>query len=445
MLFHKEYITNSLMPRIRELWQSSQNTSPVFLPEIKYAEKKANEDWINESMRLIQLQLKAFPSHTPFPFTNKAGKEQITPRQKVWIKDMEDLFHTLLLTEPVLGIRHVLPAHTLDAFMDKMKLFLRQVRSFAPDMKPEDMGQAIRNYMVYAIFREQNGLSQECPSSIFGYSMLYPFTDNFLDDPARTEEEKKHYNLLIHHKINGQPVTPLSLHEERTSMLLDAIARVYPGPQAHAAYGKDASVDIRQGLLLMLEAQEVSQKQTDVSLPLSHRNILDISIYKGGLSVLIDRYLINYKMTDEDILFYFGFGFLLQLCDDLQDIAQDQENGSRTLLTCCNNRKETEAMVNQLFHYTNQLFRFSPDTRPVFREFLLQNCYRLILSSAAGSAVFFHTDYLNVLEYAFPVSFSYLNQINEKLPASFTAGRAENQRHMMTILDACLNAESKHI
>ena len=59
----------------------------------------------------------------------------------------------------------------------------------------------------------------------------------------------------------------------------------------------------------MLEAQEISQKQTDASLSLTEKNILDISIYKGGLSVLIDRYFINCKMTEQDALFYFGFGF----------------------------------------------------------------------------------------------------------------------------------------
>ena len=73
----------------------------------------------------------------------------------------------------------------------------------------------------------------------------------------------------------------------------------------------------------MLEAQEISQKQADASLFLTERNIMDISIYKGGLSVLIDRFFINLKMTEEEILFYFGFGFLLQLCDDLQDIGED--------------------------------------------------------------------------------------------------------------------------
>lgn len=54
-------------------------------------------------------------------------------------------------------------------------------------------------------------------------------------------------------------------------MLLDAIAADYPGPEADEAYGAEAAADIRQGLLLMLEAQEISQKQTDASLSLTEK------------------------------------------------------------------------------------------------------------------------------------------------------------------------------
>ncbi|MFR8467313.1 hypothetical protein BLA28_05790 [Eisenbergiella tayi] len=439
MLFQKEYITGSLMPRIQELWQSAECTFPPFLTEINAGEKGTNEKWITESTERIRLHLKAFPSRSAFTFPNKKGSERITPRQQIWLKETESLFHSLLLTEPVLGIRNALSPQTLDAFQDKIKQFLRKVRSFAPDMELEDMGQAIRNYMVYAIFREQNGLPQKCSSSIFGYSMLYPFTDNFLDDPSHTEEEKIHYNKLIHHRISGLPVTPLSLHEEKTAMLLDAIAADYPGPEADEAYGAEAAADIRQGLLLMLEAQEISQKQTDASLSLTEKNILDISIYKGGLSVLIDRYFINCKMTEQDALFYFGFGFLLQICDDLQDIAQDRESGSRTLLSRCQTPEEREDVVNRLFHYTDRLFHFSPPSSAAFRNFLLQNCFQLILSSAAGSGDFFSSSYLEGLERAFPVSFSYLKQTKEKMPAAFSAGKPADQNRMMDMLDAVLS------
>lgn len=444
MIFDKNDITSAFLPRIRELWLSSPDTFPDFLSRVSPEEKRSNEAWVTAAMERLQRHMKAFPSRNRIaarlPFSGKqlektAYSRTSSPQLKKWTQEMETLFHGLLFDEPILGIRRAMSEDSLSAFQASMKDFLRQVRSFAPEMKAEDMGQALRNFMVYSIFREQNGLPQDCPSSIFGYSMLYPFTDNFLDDPQRTSEEKKHFNLLIHHKISGIPITPLSVHEEKTAQLLADIAAAYPSAESVASYGEAAGDDIRQGLLLMLEAQEISQKQTDASRPLTEQNIMDISIYKGGLSVLIDRFFINLKMTEEDILFYFGFGFLLQLCDDLQDIGEDKENGSRTLLSSCNTPQETAARVNRLFSYTAALFDFCPCRNPAFRDFLLQNCHELILTSAAGSGSWFGDDYLKKLEDYLPVSLSFLSGQKEKLPAAFPAG---NEERMMEMLDAFL-------
>lgn len=444
MIFDKKYITDALLPRIRELWLSSRDTFPNFLPAISHLEKRENETWVTAAMENFQRHAKAFPSRgklaVRLPFPQKQAAQSIlphspSPQLKKWTKEMETLFHDLLSDEPILGIRRAMSEESLSSFQASMKGFLRQVRSFAPEMKSEDIGQALRNFMVYSIFREQNGLPQDCPSSIFGYSMLYPFTDNFLDDPARTPEEKKHFNLLIHHTISGLPITPQSGHEEKTAQLLARIAAVYPDSSSAASYGETAGKDIRQGLLLMLEAQEISQKQTDDSLPLTERNIMDISIYKGGLSVLIDRFFINLKMTEEDLFFYFGFGFLLQLCDDLQDIGEDKKNGSRTLLSSCNGPCETAARVNQLFSYTAALFDSCPCQNPAFRDFLRHNCYELILTSALGSGSWFDNAYLKKLEEYLPVSLSFLTEQKERLSGTFSD---ENESRMMEMLDAYL-------
>lgn len=83
MLFQKEYITGSLMPRIQELWQSAECTFPPFLTKINAGEKGTNEKWITESTERIRLHLKAFPSRSAFTFPNKKGSERITPRQQI--------------------------------------------------------------------------------------------------------------------------------------------------------------------------------------------------------------------------------------------------------------------------------------------------------------------------------------------------------------------------
>ncbi len=328
-----------------------------------------------------------------------------------------------------MGIRRCMSAVSLDGFKEKIKLFLRKARSFAPDMSPEDLGQALRNFMVYAIFREQNGLLPSCPSSIFGYSMLYPYTDNFLDDPAITEAEKGHYNRFIRDKIKGRPLSPASVHEEKTALLLDDIADAYISSDSER---ETAAADIREGLLLMLEAQEISQKQV-CPTDLTQQDILDISIYKGGLSVLIDRFFVELPMTDDDVLFYFGFGFLLQLCDDLQDIGQDKQSGSRTLLSCCRTPEETAECVNRIFSYTSALFKFCPGKNRDFTAFLLQSCYELILSSAAGSGEWFDPSYLNKLEKYLPVSLGFLDEQKSRMPAAFPDSGKDQVMEMLDV------------
>lgn len=427
MIFDKEHITSRILPQVRSLWLAADTAFPDFLPTVIPDRKAANESWLMQSIQLMQKQMKSFPGPCsgPLRFLRKR-------RIKRWMQKMLTLSDHLLLTEPVLGIRSCMSSDTLSAFQENTRCFLRQVRSFAPDMTPEDMGQALRNFMVYAIFREQNGLPPSCPSSIFGYSMLYPYTDNFLDDPQRSMEEKKHYNLFIRKKISGQPIPAVSVHEEKTALLLDAIADAYPAKVLR--HTDDAGADIRQGLLLMLEAQEISQRQC-ASPELTGQDILDISIYKGGLSVLIDRCFIDLPLTEEDVFFYFGFGFLLQLCDDLQDIGQDKETGSRTLLSICDAFPDTEAAVNRIFSYTAALFKYCPGKNAAFRAFLLQNCYELILSSAIGSATWFDPSYPKKLESFLPVSLAFMEEQKSRIPAAFPVS---NQAQVMEMLDVFL-------
>ena len=46
MIFDKNYITSALLPRIRGLWLSSQDTFPDFLSPVSLEEKRNNEAWV---------------------------------------------------------------------------------------------------------------------------------------------------------------------------------------------------------------------------------------------------------------------------------------------------------------------------------------------------------------------------------------------------------------
>lgn len=401
IVFDKKYLTEILSAQIKEEWKRTEGSLPDFLPDMGGSRKADNEKSIEKITEAFQTQMERFPRLFGW-----------FGRRKRWKLATEQLFRDIFWREPLLGIDKAMPKETLEDFRTQAMVFLKRVRAFDEKLDWEGMGQALRNYMVYSIFREINGLPQKCTAAIFGYSMLYPYTDNYIDNQEVSREDKRHYNKLIADKLSGDVYEVLSVYEKKTVQLLEAVEESYPQGN-----------EIFYGLLLMLEAQRDSQKQTDVQQVLSEEEALDISLYKGGLSVLIDRYFVDEPMSSRDMLFYYGFGFLLQLCDDLQDISQDRKNGSRTVFSVCSSMEETEQKVNKLLRYTSKLFESCECRREEFKQFLLNNCYLLILFSAMGSKEHFSEQWLAWAESYLPVSQKYF----ESFKGGFSAASMEKE------------------
>lgn len=408
MTFDERYIRGVLEPNIKEDWLIEKTSLPEFLPQIGKDERRANEKRISESLERFRGQMNGF-SYLP-------------GRKKRWKKDMEKLLHEILWTDPLIGVESALSRESLEAFEKEMKVFVRRSRSFDASLGLGDLGQGIRNYMVYAIFRELNGLSQRCTSGVFGYSMMYPYSDNYMDTPGRSREELLHYHKLIRDKIRGDGFDAVSEHDRKTVELLEAIEQSYARPD-----------DLYEGLQLILEAQRDSYRQSDRENPLTEEEVFDLSVFKGGISVLIDRYLIDKPMSEKDYKFYYGFGFLLQLCDDLQDIASDKEWGCSTLFTMCRTKGEVVETVNRLLHYMKKLFASCECAREEFREFLLQQCSLLILISAAGSRDYMTEEWLGWLEERLPVSIDFLEEITGSFSPEFLE---KNNKRYMKMIDA---------
>lgn len=406
MTFDESYIRKVLEPKIKEDWIKEKTYLPEFLPCFGEGERRENEKRISESLGRFRGRMNGF-SYRP-------------GRKKRWKQDMEKLLHEILWTEPLLGIESALPRESLAAFEREMKVFVRRSRRFDPGLGLSDLGQALRNYMVYAIFCEMNGVSQKCTSAIFGYSMMYPYSDNYTDAPGRTREELLHYYKLMADKIRGGSFGAVSEHDWKTVELLEAVEQSYVRPN-----------DLYEGLLLILDAQKESQRQSGQDDPLTEDEVFAVTVYKGGISVLIDRYFMDKPLTEKDYEFYYGFGFLLQLCDDLQDMASDRACGSSTVFTMCRTGEEVAGNVNRLIHYMKKLFASCDCVREGFRDFLLRQCSLLILISAARSREYMTEEWLAWLEERLPVSADFLAEVTE----GFTPGLLEkgNKRYMKMI------------
>ncbi len=309
---------------IRKLWAGQPGTFPVFLEEnpgifkkVDAAQKKENEKLIEEISQKMRKKAQQRPE----------GEEERTQ----WEYELEQELKGVLEKEKILCLSEWMGGELLDAFERETKNFIGKVRGFDEALKPEQIWQAMRNYFIYGMIVEMQSGEQNVDDPILAYSLLYPYTDNYIDDKKISGEKKAQYNRMIGRKLKGEAVEPGNRLEEKTCRLLDMILSAYEGE----AKNKVVSV-----LLQLLEAQSCSIGQ--MKQDIEEERILEISIRKGGSSVLADYLFATEDWREQEEKFCLKFGFILQLVDDLQDIEEDEKAGSHTLMTNAAKEKRLE-------------------------------------------------------------------------------------------------------
>ena len=394
MVFAKEKIESVCYNQIYELWNNSSDSFPEFLVSIPREKQLQNEKFLSDCMKHLKklLNIRKRPIYI----------------KSLWKKRWNKLIHHILFNESIIGISAAFSGETLTDMQQEFYRFFKAATSFDKTMSMEEIGQAARNYLVYDIFTQIHNLPPVVTPAIFGYSMLYPYTDNYIDDPQYSANEKNDYNRMIAKHIKGDNVKTRCMHDIKTCELIDDVIHFYEN---------DEQTDIRNGLFYMLDAQKLSLTQTKSALrkDLNEDEIFKISSYKGGISVLIDRFYVSTNMPEEDFLFYLCYGFFLQLADDLQDITEDYNLQRQTLFTFEKNENRVQIILNKLFHFLQAIMDTYTIKNFELKEFIQKNCFYLLLFSTFGSEENFSKDYLSKLEQYLPVSISFVEKLKEEL------------------------------
>ena len=132
--------------------------------------------------------------------------------------------------------------------------------------------------------RRCSGCRFRVTPSAFGYSMLYPYTDNLLDDPAISEEEKSRVNERFGRRICGEALAPESDHERALWALFAEIESEHVRAAAPRVYESLEVIHRAQTRSVLLMRRDEPPYAIDV---------LGISLEKGGASVLADGYLVG--------------------------------------------------------------------------------------------------------------------------------------------------------
>lgn len=199
--------------------------------------------------------------------------------------------------------------------------FTSAARRFDPEVSDGDLFQALRNAWTMAYIELLIGTPVRLTPAIFAYSMLYPYSDNYLDDPSVDEGDKTLFVERLGLRLAGGEVAAPNAFERAIFHLVSMI-------EVH--YDRAEHPEVYESLLAIHDAQKKSTDLLRRDAALGEVDVLGIGFQKGGCSVLADGYLVAGHLTKAQAESLFRLGTVLQLVDDLQDVHDDVRDGLMT-------------------------------------------------------------------------------------------------------------------
>lgn len=388
-------MTDLLKNKYKKLWENTPDDFPALKHQYGALLQKQKDLQMNTFTDEIILLVKRF--------SNNRGEEDAR-----WGTAMKKLIYgcgTGIIGLDASSMRLLLE----EGFCDVTSDFIHEARSFDAGIKPDDIIQALRNVWIMNCIQKLMGCTVEATPSIFAYSMLYPYTDNYLDAASIPAEEKRMINKRFERRLAGEPLEAGTVYEGRLFALVDRIESQFARSRHPLVYNS---------LIAIQQAQNRSLQQQFKIMPGNEPDILDISIEKGGSSVMADACLVKGNLTSEQAAFMFGFGVLLQLLDDLQDAAADKGNGHHTIFSATD-AHTLESNTNRLIHFIYRVLDedtcfASPDAMEI-KSMIKKSIIFLLMGAVACNSSSYGRRYLQRLEAFSPLSFGYLKSFYKRI------------------------------
>jgi hypothetical protein len=289
------------------------------------------------------------------------------------------------------------------AFSDVSKEFGRKARAFDSRLSGEDIYQAGRNVWTAHGLQWLLGVPVQITPSILAYSLLYPYTDNYLDDPGIPVATKLVFNERFRRRLAGEALVPVNAQEQVIFDLVAMIEKQYSRADYAAAFESLLDIHHAQTRSLNLMRRSAAPGEVDV---------LGLSFYKGGTSVLADGYLVSGSLNEAQRQYTYGHGILAQLLDDMEDVEQDSQAGRLTIYSQPAGHWPLDALANRTFQFGHSILMGLEcfDMEESIRE-LIRRGADLLLIDAIGCMDRSYTGaYVSALEAHSPFRFSFLKE-----------------------------------
>lgn len=288
--------------------------------------------------------------------------------------------------------------------------FAQWARRFDPNLSMADIIQACRNAWTVCGIQPLLGDRMQMTPSILGYSLLYPYSDNYLDSERVPIARKLEFSARFRDRLCGLPIATRNRHDSAVWAMVRLIESEFPRHRYPRVF---------ESLLAIHQAQENSMAQLRHSPRTSEAELLRLSCAKGGTSVLADACLSHGFLSDDEARFAFNWGVLLQLGDDLQDVQDDLKHGAATLFSrAAAANVPLDPLVRQLLAFSegvaDQIEKL-PHGDPALKRLLRMSWRSLILMAVARSHRFFSRQFLAEFEPASSFRFGFLRARHKEL------------------------------
>ena len=382
--------TEKYIEEFVKIWLGCSTEFPSLGSKYSYNEKLSCEARLEEFLKKI----KRNKNRKLKPETNNSGSgKAIFPEIRTFFKstfDFEDDHLDIIFS---------------DSYTEVTKNFIKNGERFDPNLASEDIFQASRNFWIINSIQSMMGMPVKLTPSIFAYSMLYPYTDNYLDNPDTTSENKVTFSQRFQQRIKGKKIIPENNDEKKIFDLIGMIEEEYDRKRYPEVY---------ESLLAIHRGQTNSIRLLNNSNSLTETDVLKICIEKGGASVLADGYLVTGSLTKDQEKFLFGFGAYLQMADDIQDTGKDLKAGLLTPFSRASKHSSLDNYVSRTLNFGIKildLINCFDGSDPGRQKSLIEKSTRkLIIESVGFNDKFYSKSYLQEMEQYSPFRFSYLKK-----------------------------------
>jgi hypothetical protein len=388
------------MAQTAEVWKVCAEQSFPVLPHFTPGEQRKREKAYNAGLRNVEREARRVPGT---PAERRCARQRIVDAFPPFAAVALDLKPeaTELLTGTFLRVGTELA---------------RWAHSFDPNLTVPDTVQACRNAWTACGLQALLGQPMQLTPSLLAYSLLYPYSDNYLDHPSVSKADKLVFSERFRDRLAGRQIPARDHHQAAVWALVELIEEEYPRPGYPQIFDCLLAIHrAQEQSVAQLESESLSGYSTDDA------QLLRITCAKGGTSVLADACLAQPWLSEAESRFAFEWGVLLQLGDDLQDVQEDLRRGSVTLFTrAATAGQPLDSLVVQLLSFSRHVgdcMHRLPHGSEMLKDLLRMSWRSLILMAVADAKPFFTESFLAELEPCSPFRFDFLLEKNRTLAA----------------------------